>query len=86
VDALVHAAVKARGGTYDAAHQFATLSREAGLRLLNQRGFLAAAEPLVLLDLSGSPAISSIGSSRHSRHHGARDSASASHAREGKGC
>jgi SAM-dependent methyltransferase len=50
VDALVHAAVKARGGTYDAAHQFATLSREAGLRLINQRGFLAAAEPLVLLE------------------------------------
>jgi ubiquinone/menaquinone biosynthesis C-methylase UbiE len=50
VDALVHAGVKARGGTYDAAHQFATLSCKASLRLISQRGFLPAAEPVSLLE------------------------------------
>jgi hypothetical protein len=50
VDELVHAGVKARGGTYDAAHHFAAFCRRAGLRLLGQRGFLPAAEPLALLE------------------------------------
>jgi hypothetical protein len=49
VDELVHAGVKARGGSYDAAHHFPTLSHDAGLRLISQRGFLPAAEPIVLL-------------------------------------
>jgi hypothetical protein len=50
VDALVHAGVRARGGRHDAAHQFAALCHEAGLRLLSQRGFLPAMEPVVLLE------------------------------------
>src|SRR5262245_43745129 len=50
VDELVHAGVRARGGRHDAAHHFATLCRDAGLRLLSQRGFLPTAEPLVLLE------------------------------------
>jgi len=50
VDALVHAGVKARGGAYDAANHFGPLCREAGLRLLDQRGFLPAAESGALLE------------------------------------
>ena len=50
VEELVHAAVKARGGAYDAAHHFAALCRRAGLRLLGQRGFLPAVEPVALLE------------------------------------
>lgn len=50
VDALVHAGVKARGGEYDAPNHFAALCRDAGLRLLDQRGFLPATEPLALLE------------------------------------
>jgi SAM-dependent methyltransferase len=50
VDELVHAGVRARGGRYDAAHHFAALCRDAGLRLLSQRGFVPAAEPLTLLE------------------------------------
>ncbi len=50
VDELVHAGVRARGGRYDAAHHFAALSRDAGVRLISQRGFLPAAEPLALLE------------------------------------
>jgi SAM-dependent methyltransferase len=50
VDDLVHAGVKARGGRYDAAHYFAPLCRDAGIRLIAQRGFLPAVEPLALLE------------------------------------
>lgn len=50
VDELVHAGVKARGGTYDSAYHFAALCRRAGLRLLGQRGFLPAVEPVALLE------------------------------------
>lgn len=50
VDALVHAGVKARGGAYDAAHHFSAFCRSAGLRLLDQRGFLPAVEPVALLE------------------------------------
>jgi SAM-dependent methyltransferase len=50
VDELVHAGVKARGGAYDAAHHFATFCRRASLRLLGQRGFVPAVEPVVLLE------------------------------------
>ena len=50
VDELVHAGVKARGGAYDAAHHFAAFCRHAGLRLLGQRGFLPAVEPVALLE------------------------------------
>lgn len=50
VDDLVHAGVKARGGAYDAAQCFAALCRRAGLRLLGQRGFLPAVEPVALLE------------------------------------
>ena len=50
VDELVHAGVKARGGAYDAAHHFATLCQHTGLRLLGQRGFLPAVEPVALLE------------------------------------
>jgi ubiquinone/menaquinone biosynthesis C-methylase UbiE len=50
VDELVHAAVKARGGTADAAHHFPTLCRDAGVRLLSVRGFLPTAEPVALLE------------------------------------
>jgi SAM-dependent methyltransferase len=50
VDELVHAGVRARGGRYDAAHHFAALCRDAGLRLLSERGFVPAAEPLALLE------------------------------------
>jgi SAM-dependent methyltransferase len=67
VDELVHAGVRARGGTVDVAHRFAPLCRDAGLRLLNQRGFVPAAEPVGLLETfravlrSLSPAIISQG-------------------------
>lgn len=50
VDELVHAGVKARGGAYDAAQRFAEFCRRTGLRLLGQRGFLPAVEPVVLLE------------------------------------
>jgi SAM-dependent methyltransferase len=50
VDELVHAGVKARGGAYDAAHRFAEFCRHTGLRLLGQRGFLPAVEPVALLE------------------------------------
>jgi SAM-dependent methyltransferase len=50
VDELVHAGVKARGGAYHAANQFPPLCRDAGLRFLDQRGFLPAAEPVALLE------------------------------------
>lgn len=50
VDELVHAGVKARGGAYDAAHHSAALCRQTGLRLLGQRGFLPAVEPVALLE------------------------------------
>ena len=50
VDELVHAGVKARGGRYDAAHHFAALCRDAGVRLISQRGFVPAVEPLALLE------------------------------------
>jgi SAM-dependent methyltransferase len=50
VDELVHAGVRARGGRHDAAHHFAALCRDAGLRLLSERGFVPAAEPLALLE------------------------------------
>lgn len=50
VDELVHAGVKGRGGAYDAANHFASLCRAAGLRLLDQRGFVPAAEPVTLLE------------------------------------
>jgi SAM-dependent methyltransferase len=50
VDDLVHAGVKARGGAYDAAHRFAEFCRHTGLRLLGQRGFLPAVEPVALLE------------------------------------
>lgn len=50
VDELVHAGVKARGGAYDAAHHFAEFCPRTGLRLLAQRGFLPAVEPLALLE------------------------------------
>jgi SAM-dependent methyltransferase len=50
VDELVHAGVRARGGRYDAAHHFAALCRDAGLRLLGERGFVPAVAPLALLE------------------------------------
>lgn len=50
MDELVHAGVKARGGTHDAAHHFAAFCGRAGLRLLGQRGFLPAVEPRALLE------------------------------------
>ena len=50
VDELVHAGVKDRGGAYDAAHHFATFCRQAGLRILGQRGILPAVEPVALLE------------------------------------
>ena len=50
VDALVHAGVKARGGVYDAAHHFPAFCQRAGLRLLDQRGFLPAVDPAALLE------------------------------------
>jgi SAM-dependent methyltransferase len=50
VDALVHAGVRARGGSYDAAHRFRTLCQEAGLRLISERGFVPAVEPVALLE------------------------------------
>ena len=50
VDELVHAAVHARGGKYDAAHHFEALCRDAGVRVLGQRGFLPAAQPVLLLE------------------------------------
>lgn len=50
VDELVHAGVKARGGASDAAHHFPEFCRRTGLRLLGQRGFLPAVEPVALLE------------------------------------
>ena len=50
VDELVHAGVKTRGGSYEVANYFVPLCRDAGLRLLDQRGFLPATEPVVLLE------------------------------------
>jgi SAM-dependent methyltransferase len=50
VHALAHAGIKARGGRWDAAHYFAALCQDAGLRLISQRGFLPTAEPVELLE------------------------------------
>jgi SAM-dependent methyltransferase len=50
VEALVHAGIRAHGGAYAAAHGFAALCREAGVRLISQRGFLPAVEPVALLE------------------------------------
>lgn len=62
VDALVHATVKARGGSYDVAHQFLSICRDAGLRLISQRGFVPSTEPRSLLDtFEGRAGLSSLG-------------------------
>lgn len=50
VDALVHTAVGRRGGRPDAALHLAVLCRQAGLRLIEERGFVPAAEPVALLE------------------------------------
>ena len=50
VDDLVHAAVKARGGTHDVANRFGALCDTAGLRLIEQRGVVPAVEPIELLE------------------------------------
>jgi SAM-dependent methyltransferase len=65
VDELVHAALEARGGHPDVAHRFPTLCRDAGLRLLHERGFVPATEPVALLeDLPGRAALASVGHDR----------------------
>jgi SAM-dependent methyltransferase len=47
---ILHAGIKARGGSHDAAHRLAALCRDAGVRLVSERGFVPAAQPVPLLD------------------------------------